>query len=119
MVPETHVESGFKLGTWLRQRRADLARGRLSAEKADTLAALPGWTAAPREFKFQRGLDRLRAYVGETGHSRVPATYVARDGFRLGDWVVNQRQAYRRGELPPERAAALEALPAWAWSLRR
>lgn len=64
---------------------------------------------------------RLLAYVEEHGTSRIPQTYTVPDEtgtFGLGAWVSGQRTRFNRGILPPERAAALEALPAWTWDPR-
>ena len=43
-VPRKHVAAdGFKLGWWVTNTRVAYAAGRLSAEKAARVAALPGW----------------------------------------------------------------------------
>lgn len=41
------------------------------------------------------------------------------DGFRLGSWVVNQRNAFLAGKLSTARTAQLDAVPGWAWTPRR
>jgi hypothetical protein len=119
MVPDAHVVEGFSLGAWVRKRRTEQREGRLASDRVEVRAGLRGWTTNPRELKSQPGVERLRPSSDETGHTRVPATYVASDGFKLGNWVVNQRQAYRRGDLPRERVAVLETLPDWTWAIRR
>ncbi|MFD7957221.1 Helicase associated domain protein [Streptomyces ardesiacus] len=42
------------------------------------------------------------------GHLDVPLRHCAPDGFRLGQWLVKQRQWYRKGWLAADRATALE-----------
>ena len=38
------------------------------------------------------------------------------DGFAIGQWVVNRRAEYRRGQLSPERIRRIEAeFPDWQW----
>ena len=112
LVPAAHIESGFRLGAWVRQRRTEQREGRLAADRVGMLTSLPDWTPDPRELKFQRGVQGLRAFSNATGHARVPATYIAEDGFRLGNWVVNQRAGVpARQTLPPERVRHSRALP--------
>ena len=36
--------------------------------------------------------------------------------FNLPEWINNQRAAYRRGEMSPERIKMLEAFPNWRWN---
>jgi len=67
---------------------------------------------------FARGLAHLKRYAAREGHARVPARYV-QSGYRLGQWVWVQRVQRKRGRLPAERGAALEAVPRWSWNPRR
>jgi helicase associated protein len=67
---------------------------------------------------FARGLAHLRKYAVREGHARVPARYL-QNGYRLGQWVWVQRVQRKRGRLPAEREAALEAVPRWSWNPRR
>jgi hypothetical protein len=46
----------------------------------------------------------------------MTGTYRDEDGYRLGGWVTDQRQAKRRGTLKPERKQRLEAIPGWDWN---
>ncbi|WP_176921738.1 DEAD/DEAH box helicase [Micromonospora sp. WMMB235] len=116
LVPRDHVTaSGFGLGAWVIKRRADHRAGRLAANRAARLAALPRWSWETRESKFDAGLACLRRYVDEMGAAQVPGTYRTADGFRLGAWVGRCRADYRAGRLAAHRAAALESLPGWIW----
>ncbi|GIE89678.1 hypothetical protein Are01nite_61580 [Actinoplanes regularis] len=40
------------------------------------------------------------------------------DGFKLGNWVGNQRSGRRRGQLSADRAAQVEKVPGWVWDAR-
>ena len=110
-IPSGHVTAGgFRLGTWLAQRRREHRRGTLAAAKAAALDALGiSWDAAA-DAAWQQGTDRLAEYRAARGHAQVPVAYADPDGYRLGTWLSCQRLAYRRGDLPPGRVSALEAL---------
>ncbi len=59
----------------------------------------------------------LNKYVAENGTSRVPFTATVR-GYKLGQWINAQRNAYVAGVLSPERTNRLESLPGWTWNAR-
>lgn len=47
---------------------------------------------------------RWLAWPEEDGGQRlVPTNYLCDDGYRLGKWQDNQRQAYKKGTLSVER----------------
>ncbi|MGD9667848.1 MAG: Helicase associated domain protein [Hyphomicrobiaceae bacterium] len=118
-VPATYVdETGFKLGLWVFNRRRDFRTGKLAPENIAALENIKGWTWNPFASKFEEGLERLKAFVAIEKHARVPASHVDDTGFKLGDWVVNQRQAYRRGKLPAEKVGVLESIDGWVWKVR-
>lgn len=51
----------------------------------------------------------LVAFKARNGHCDVPHTHIEA-GYRLGEWVNNQRQNHRLGKLAVERIARLESL---------
>jgi hypothetical protein len=115
---ETVDGEQIKLGLWANNRRADYRKGRLRADRAATLEALPGWEWDPVEAEYQRGLAALRRYTDRVGDARVTRSHVETvDGeqIKLGAWVSSRRAEHRKDKLRPERVAALEALPGWAW----
>jgi len=63
-------------------------------------------------FYFWLGL--LQNYAAREGDAVVPVSYREGD-FRLGQWVHDQRIAYRRGKLSADRIAALKAIDGWVW----
>ncbi len=117
-VPREHVEDGEALGEWVKIQR-DAYRGikgrRLAKDRGDKLNALEGWTWDRQDARWEKGFERLVAYVQCEGHARAPLGFTEGD-FALGNWVSRQRYAYRKGWLPQERAMRLESLPGWAWN---
>jgi superfamily II DNA or RNA helicase len=113
-VPLQHREGDLALGAWAQTQRALHRKGSLAPERVAALEALPGWLWRPYEDDWQVGLERIRTFAAREGHARVPTDHVEA-GTRLGLWVVNRRKQHRRGELPSERVAALEAIPGWTW----
>lgn len=43
-VPATHIEEGFRLGTWVNTNRYSHSKGKLTQEKIKLLEQLPDWT---------------------------------------------------------------------------
>ncbi|MBI3932275.1 MAG: helicase associated domain-containing protein [Acidobacteria bacterium] len=117
-VPEAHVEGGWPLGQWVRDRRRAHKRGRLERLDSRALERLPGWAWRLRPLRrtepFERVLRALRQYAKREGHARVPQHHVE-GKLRLGRWVSWRRQSYRRGRLPQTHIQALERIPGWVW----
>ena len=113
-VPQGATEGDFRLGQWVAVQRNAHREGRIDPARRAQLEALPGWIWNTQEADWERGFAYLRKFVEREGHARVPLK-ARDDGYRLGSWVMIQRQAYREGKLARERRAQLEALPGWVW----
>ena len=119
-VPKDWHEDGFALGQWVQRQRANIRHDNLERDARSRLESLPGWTSHTRESAWDRGYGRLADFIRRTGDSRVPYEYRDDDGFKLGQWVQNQRArgphaARRRGALSDDRIRWLESLPDWTW----
>lgn len=109
------VVDGFPLGMWVHHQRRQYRAGDLPAERAVELEQLPGWSWGVAGASWERGLAMLSRYQETHGDVR-PGFGVIFDGFRLGEWVSQQRRRYRRGRLPGRRIEQLEAMPGWTWT---
>ena len=93
---------------------------KLTEERAHQLQMLPGWTWDPNNAAWCKNLDKLSAFLRESG-GRYPSdrSHADNDERRLGQWVCHQREAYkgiRRGGMTDERISQLNRLLGWAWS---
>mmetsp|Transcript_58038 Transcript_58038/g.184427 ORF Transcript_58038/g.184427 Transcript_58038/m.184427 type:complete len:517 (+) Transcript_58038:730-2280(+) len=97
-----------QLGAWVRNQRVQHRAGTLPEERARRLevAGLQWdfWETRP----WEEWEGELRAFKDEHGHCDVPQKWGGNP--RLASWVASCRMRHRRGELPPEKAASLEAL---------
>ena len=123
LPPQSHPSG---LGKWVNHQReaknataAGKTRAMMTPARAAALEAVPGWAwEVDQEALWQEKLSALRAYQAERG--RLP---LRSDPSGLGKWVNTQRRAKKAaragrpvGErMTPQRAAALEAVPGWAW----
>jgi superfamily II DNA or RNA helicase len=113
---KTVLDDGFQLGVWVASQRERWRRGRLDPRRAERLEAIPAWSWTPHAGRWEQAYDRLVAYAARHGSvMRLPDGKV--DGFDLAGWATNQRIAHARGELPADRATALEQVPGWVWSV--
>ncbi len=80
-----------------------------------------GWQRGERRVRikqWEKRYGQLLEYVGEHGDARVPPSHISDEGERLGEWVVEQRDRFRRGMLDSDRSQRLERLPGWTWGPR-
>lgn len=106
------TDDGFHLGGWISEQRK--RRETLSIERKLLLENLPGWVWNKFSDQWDEGLNYVREFVKENGHSRVPQYYKTENGYPLGQWVSERRK--KKDTLSTERRAQLEALPGWAWN---
>jgi hypothetical protein len=71
-----------------------------------------GWVAF--DWYVETGIGEAAAHLSR-GLSWVAPPPMAPDGFDLGDWARYVRSLHAAGRLDPDDAAAIEALPGWAW----
>lgn len=126
-VPEAHVEDGVPLGRWVLSVRRRNVTGRLHPALLDEIAAATprdrkgastfAWRVA--ETRWRLAYTALRQYAAREGHASPPGSHTEAlpdMTIRLGQWVARQRFLHRRGELDPDDARRLQALPGWSWT---
>jgi Helicase associated domain len=115
-VPQKYKsDDGYGLGEWvLSQRKKQEA---MKPSRRQLLECMRGWTWNAFYDQWEEGFSKLKQFSNLAGHCRVPRNYETDEGYKLGLWVNNQRG--RMGALEPDRARRLEALPHWAWKMRK
>ena len=112
-VPEKYVdENGVRLGVWLSAMRQRKRQGRLSysPEQIARLNALGMRWTNRHNARWENGFEHAREYFHARHTLLVPPSYVSADGFKLGDWVANQREKYRAGTLGESQRDRLEEI---------
>ena len=112
------------LGNWILTQRPAYKKpegdpARLSAHRIALLEQLPGWTWNALGDMWPSKYEALKAHL-EANRGEYPARG---DASGLGNWIHNQRTAYKKPETDPgslsaDRIALLEQLLGWTWKGR-
>jgi superfamily II DNA or RNA helicase len=108
--------SGHRLGSWVDHQRQRFSRGELTDEEFNLLTSLPNWYWSKSVFDWENGLEHLKEFVAQEGHSRTSDGETMNDGFKLGRWVRNRRTDYSKGTLSDDKICTLESFPMWTWN---
>lgn len=115
-VPKDYVdENGIKLYLWLQNMRQAYRKKRdkdykLSDEQIQQLTALGMEWRKRSEIVWENGISHAKQYFEEHGDLDVPFSYKCDDGFKLGDWISNQKEKFAAGKLKPEQKQELDRL---------
>jgi hypothetical protein len=67
---------------------------------------------------WEKGFERLKAFVRAEGHARPPHGFIDDTGYLLGHWALRLRQDYKKGIVSSQRRRLVEVLPGWEWDPR-
>jgi superfamily II DNA or RNA helicase len=104
-----------EIGRWVDRQRAAYKKSGLSAERAQRLEKISGWTWDYTDWLWEKGFTALKKFEKANGHTQVPDRYVDGNGYKLGSFVKSKRRQYEVGELSSDRCSALESLVGWMW----
>ncbi len=105
-LPQKFMFNGFPIGEWVATQRKAYRDKRLSEEKIELLEGLGILWSANAE-KWNTGYIHAAQYATQGGVIPIPQTYVAEDGYRLGEWIRSQERRYKKGVLEEERIIKL------------
>ena len=113
LLPKNYeLENGFKLAQWVYVQRRK--KNELSPEKVAKLNSVDGWIWGVLDERWEQGYSELSDYAANHGNCIVPYNHISASGFKLGSWVLNQRNL--EDKIDPVRKNRLEALPKWVWN---
>lgn len=94
-VPKDYIgDSGTRLGAWLIAQRRKYRLGELSEEKINKLNEIHfEWI---QDNKWTRGFKHAQEYYNENGDLNVKHNYRCKDGYSLGIWLNDCRNAYNK-----------------------
>ena len=69
----------------------------------------------PNDSKWDNGLTHAKEYRDLYKDLNIPNNYICDDGFRLGNWIVSVKIAFKNGKLSEEKKQQLEDL-GMSWS---
>ena len=115
-VPKDYVtEDGIRLYQWLLNvkqayRRNDGKGYSLTKSQIQQLEELGIEWRTKSEILFETGLSHAQDYFNEYGNLDVPFSYKSFEGYKLGDWLANQREKYAAGKMDSDRIEKLNQL---------
>ncbi len=114
-VPFRYVtKTGESLGIWIHGQRQAYKTGKLTTEQISKLEAIGMiWKVGKtkdEKFTWEDWYDLAVSYYEENNNLKVPQGYVTKTGENLGNWIANQRKAYKTGKLTTEQISKLEAI---------
>ena len=107
-------DDGFKLGSWLSNQKTRYKNGNLTNEQITKLEQI-GIVWKSNDSKWDNGLTHAKEYRDLYKDLNIPNNYICDDGFRLGNWIVSVKIAFKNGKLSEEKKQQLEDL-GMSWS---
>lgn len=113
-IPNAYCSmNGLKIGGWIRRQRMirrGLTKGaELTAEQIARLDEIGmDWMTKPEQ-KWEKGYEEARTYYEIHGDLNIRASYVSPSGYKLGGWLVDQREKGKE-KLPKERQKKLDEI---------
>jgi superfamily II DNA or RNA helicase len=108
------TQDGYRLGLWVSAQRQKRKNYKITGKQISKLDSI-GFDWDPLNSIWEEGFNYLGMFVKNEGHALVSARHINSDGFRLGQWVNDQRE--REGKLSFERKSRLNSIHGWTWDV--
>lgn len=105
--PEIKTQSGGKLKSWVTRQRK--VRQKLTQDQVSRLNSI-GFIWDPFTEMWEEGFNALCDFKAQEGHCLVASNERTKNGFKLGAWVVRQRQKRAKGDLASNHIERLNSL---------
>ncbi len=112
IVPSSYYdENGIALGAWIRALREKYKAGdRLGSEQKTKLDKIGMLWDCEYSRRWEEGYLEAKGHFEKFGNLDIRRSYCSPTGYKLGDWVSNQRETYQKGKLKLERKMKLDKL---------
>lgn len=100
--------NNLNLRRWLIKQRGLYSKGALSQERIQKLEKI-GMQWDPYVDRWEKGYALASDYYAQFGNLKVPSDYCI-DDFKLGSWILRQRNAYSVNRISDERISRLEQI---------
>ena len=106
------AEDGTRLGAWILRLRHDYNKDRslIPEDRIALLEAIGMSWEKKTDPDNSLALSYLARYKEKHGNLDVPSSYVTKDGFALGRWVVKKRSFHHQGKLNEQIKEKLDAM---------
>lgn len=108
------TEDGTNLGVWISSQRYAYGKGKLKQDQIDLLNDI-GMSWHRDVSRFEQGYQYAAAYKEQFEDLNVNIEYITDDGFKLGQWIAQQRTRRKAEKLSDERISRLNAI-GMTWS---
>jgi uncharacterized protein (DUF2384 family) len=116
-VPVNYVcQDGFYLGTWILKNRRRYSNNELTEEQVARLNSLQMIWDSWDDY-WEEGFAHAKVFFNANGHLNVPYKYKAADGYKLGQFITNQKRSFNLGQLTEEKIKRLNDI-GMIWDVR-
>ena len=110
-ISQKVIVDGCWIGKWLRKQKQAMEEGKLDDKQVAMLRTLPIEHVGDRVDSWYSIYQDAVTFKSEHGSLfAIPKLYVGASGYRLSNWVFNQRRLYSLGKLSKEKVNLLNEI---------
>lgn len=112
-VPARYItEEGYALGSWLNNQKAirkGTIVGKLTEDQIHKLDSI-GMIWDSLDYFWEQNFKSAKEYYLTYGNLDIPTNYKSKNGKHLGNWILRQRQLYKRNSLTDDQLKKLDSI---------